>query len=190
MAALPASEACFETPAGASDEATAGALVLFAMGNVVCALPREAVRALLPLPRLDAPPGLPAPLSGFLNLGGTAVPVLEPARLLGLAPGEPHPYRHLILLERDGLAGPVALLVDRVADVVPPGLPLRPAEEGLSLGDVVAGAVEFEGRNLHLLDPGRLLLAQEAAILDALSRQAQERLARWEGAGEALREAP
>ncbi len=189
MAALPTSEAAFETTAGAAEEA-AGALVLFAMGGVVCALPREVVRALLPLPRLDTPPGLPTPLSGFLNLGGTAVPVLEPARLLGLPAGEPHPYRHLILLERqDGLAGLLALLVDRVADVVPPGLPLRPAEEGLSLGDVVAGTVEVEGRSAHLLNPARLLLTQEAAILDALAQQAQERLARWEGAGEAPRDA-
>ncbi|MBP0443419.1 chemotaxis protein CheW [Roseomonas sp. SSH11] len=178
MAAPPAPDA--------SAEPAAGPVVLFALGSLACALPREAVRALLPLPRLDTPPGLPAPMAGFLNLGGTAVPVVELARLLGVPPGEPHPYRHLILLERpDGLAGPVALLVDRVADVAPAGLPLRPAEEGLSIGDVVAGAVEAGGRVAHLLDPIRLFLAQEATILDSLSRQAQERLARWEAAGDA-----
>lgn len=169
----------------------AGALVLFAMDGLACALPREAVRVLLPLPRLDAPPGLPAPLAGFLNLGGDAVPVVDLARLLGLPPGEPHPYRHLVLLEPpEGLAGPVALLVDRVADVTPPGLPLRPAEEGLSIGDVVRGMLEADGRSIHLLDPARLLLAQEAAILDSLARQAQERLTRWEMGGEAAGAAP
>ncbi|MCR0982999.1 chemotaxis protein CheW [Roseomonas populi] len=166
-----------------------GALVLFSVGGALCALPREAVRALLPLPRLDAPPGLPAPLAGFLNLGGAAVPVVALAALLGLPPGEPHPYRHLILLERGraGAAGPVALLVDRAADVLPAGLPLRPADEGTSLGDTVAGAVELPaesgGGTAHLLAPERLLMAQEAAILEALARQAQERMARWEAPG-------
>jgi len=139
------------------------------------------VRALLPLPRLDSPPGLPAPLAGFLNLGGAAVPVVELARLLGLPPGEPHPYRHLILLHDE--ATPLALLVDRVADVLPAGLPRRPAADGHSLGAVVTGAVEADGRALHLLDPARLLLAQEGAILATLSAQAQARLARWEVAG-------
>jgi len=144
------------------------------------------VRALLPLPRLDAPPGLPAPLAGFLDLGGAAVPVVELARLLGLPPGEPHPYRHLILLRDDAAARvtTLALLVDRVADVLPAGLPRRPAAEGHSLGAVVTGAVEAGGRTLHLLDPARLLLAQEGAILDALSAQAQARLDRWERTAE------
>ncbi|HEY8611019.1 MAG TPA: chemotaxis protein CheW [Roseomonas sp.] len=178
MAPPPAPEAADALP-------VAGPLVVFATGGMACALPREAVRTLLPLPRLDAPPGLPPPLAGFLNLGGNAVPVVELARLLGLPPGEPHPYRHLILLEHSagGTAGPVALLVDRVADVLPAGLPLRPADEGVSLGGMVTGAVELDGRSAHRLDPDRLLLAQEAAILDALARQAQERLALWEVPG-------
>ena len=181
-------------------EPASGALVLFALGGTaratLCALPRDSVRALLPLPRLDTPPGLPPPLAGFLNLGGVAVPVVELAHLLGLPPGEPHPYRHLILLERpsggpsgQGGAGPVALLVDRVADVLPAGQAVRPAEAGISVADVVTGAVEAGGATAHLLDPARLLLAQEAAALDALARQAQERLARWE-APEAVWPAP
>jgi purine-binding chemotaxis protein CheW len=171
-----------------------GALVLFALGGTagatLCALPRGAVRAVLPLPRLESPPGLPAPLAGFLNLGGSAVPVVELAHLLGLPPGEPHPYRHLILLNvpqepsPGSTAGPVALLVDRVADVLPAGLPLRPVEAEIFLGGVVAGAIEVPGGGTaHRLDPTRLLLAQEATLLDALARQAQARLARWEAPG-------
>ena len=156
-------------------DAPAGPLVLFRAGGTSCALPRAAVRALLPLPRLDAPPGLPAPLAGFLNLGGEAVPVLDLAPLLGLPPGSPGPYRHLILLA----AGPRALLVDRVEAVLPAGAPLRPASDGTSLGGVVAGAVEAGEGTAHLLDPERLLLAEEAAILEALTGQARARLARW-----------
>lgn len=165
-------------------EPSSGSLVLFALSGTaqvtLCALPRDSVRALLPLPRLDAPPGLPQPLAGFLNLGGAAVPVVELALLLGLPPGESHPYRHLILLDRPSGGPPVALLVDRVADVLPPGQPVRAAEPGLSVAEVVTGAVDVGGIAAHLLDPARLLLTQEAAVLGALARQAQERLARWE----------
>lgn len=152
-----------------------GPAVLFAAGGGAFALPHTAVRALLPLPRLDAPPGLPPPLAGFLNLGGEAVPVLDLARLLDAAPGAPHPYRHLVLLAE----GRLALLVDRALDVLPAGLPLRPVEPGRSLNGLVTGALEVEGVTAHLLDPGRLLLAEEAAVLGALTIQARARLARW-----------
>jgi len=165
----------------------AGPLVLFAMSGMACALPREAVRALLPVPHLDSPPGLPPLLAGFLNLGGKAVPVVELALLLGAPPGKPHPYRHLILLDRPsaGEGEALALLVDRVMDVAPGGLPIRPVEADRSLGGVVAGEVAAAGGSVHLLDSARLLMAQEAAILDALSSQAQRRLAQWNTPGNA-----
>ncbi|WP_424134696.1 chemotaxis protein CheW [Roseomonas chloroacetimidivorans] len=164
----------------------AGPLVLFDLSGQPCALPRSAVRALLPLPRLDSPPGLPSPLAGFMNLGGTAVPVVELALLLGLPRGEPHPYRHLILLDRPagGPESAFALLVDRVADVLPAGLPLRPLGAERSPGGIVTGEIATPVGSAHLLDPARLLLAQEAAILEALSEQAQRRLAQWGTAGD------
>lgn len=80
----------------------------------------------------------------------------------------------------------MALLVDRVVDVLPAGLALRWVEPGLSLNRLVAGAVEVDGVDVHLLDPARLLLAEEAARLSALSEQARARLAAWGlGGGEA-----
>jgi len=166
--------------------------VLFVAGDLACALPQGAVRALLPLPRLDAPPGLPPPLAGFLNLGGQAVPVVDLARLLGAAPGESHPYRHLVLLGGAvrGVEGGLALLVDRVVDVLPGGAPLRPVEAGRSLNGMIAGAVEVEGVTAYLLDPGRLLLAEEEAVLGSLAGQARARLARWGIAGRAAGEPP
>ncbi|MBI0535832.1 chemotaxis protein CheW [Roseomonas sp. KE2513] len=160
---------------------SAAGLVLFATGGAVCALPRECVRALLPLPRLDAPPGLPEPLAGFLNLGGTAVPVVELARLLDVPQGQPHPYRHLILLNEDAGSGsdPLALLVDRVLDVLPPGAPLRPVVPESSLNGLIIGNLEVGDLTASLLDTDRLLLAEEAAVLGALTAQARARLARW-----------
>lgn len=58
-------------------------LVLFMLGGVECALRREAVRSILPVPQLWRPPGIPAPLLGFADIEGEAVPVVALARLLG-----------------------------------------------------------------------------------------------------------
>ncbi|WP_426959310.1 chemotaxis protein CheW [Muricoccus radiodurans] len=162
-----------------SDAAPPAAFILFATAGTNCALPREAVRELLPLPRLDAPPGLPGPLAGFMNLGGTAVPVLDLAALLGAGSTQIGPYAHLLLL-----AGPPrALLVDRVLDVWPAGgVPPRPVDPAHSLGGLIVAELESDGGTAHLLDAGQVLLAQEAAILADLSATAQRRLDAWAGA--------
>ncbi len=85
---------------------TGTAYLLVAIAGTECALPRGAVREILPLPRLWRPPGAPGALAGFLNLAGSAVPVVDLAVLFGL--GQPGTaiaatnraalYRHLILL--------------------------------------------------------------------------------------------
>lgn len=163
-------------------------LVVFAVAGRVCALRREAVRELLPLPRLWAPPGLPRPLDGFLNLGGRPVPVLALARLLGdeeeAAAADPaaRAYHHLLLLHGPAPGpAPLALRVDRVLDVLRlPAGAARPVAEGDSLGGVVSAEVVAGERLLHLLEADRLLLARERAVLDSLTREAARRQAEWE----------
>ena len=82
-------------PPATREAPSSGPLVVIAVGETACALTQEAVRALLPLPHLDRPPGLPAPLAGFLNLGGVAVPVVDLARLLGLPAGGGLPHNNM-----------------------------------------------------------------------------------------------
>jgi purine-binding chemotaxis protein CheW len=160
---------------------TAGtAYLLVAIAGTECALPRRAVREILPLPRLWRPPGVPAALAGFLNLAGRAVPVLDLAVLFGL--GRPEAarvslYRHLVLLHGEP---PLALMVDRVADVVRVAPDqVRPVADAATLNGCLAAEIGIGERLVHGLAVERILLAEEQARLAAQTRDAQARLAEW-----------
>lgn len=159
---------------------TGTAYLLVDVAGTECALPRRAVREILPLPRLWRPPGAPPTLAGFLNLAGAAVPVLDLAALFGL--GRPVTarqalYRHLVLLHGDS---PLALMVDRVADFVrvePERV--RPVADGATLNGCVAAEMRIGDRLVHGLSVDRILLAEERDRLAAQTREAQVRLAEW-----------
>ena len=169
--ALPDSE-----PANAPPPPAAGGtlhFLLLALAGQRCALPRAAVRELL---------------AGFANLGGEPLPVLHAARLLGLAAlapeqGQDALYRHIVVLELGGTRA--GLLVDRVLDLLAaPAGSLRPVPPDRTLNGCVAaglpdpGGMEAGGL-LPVLDPARLLLAEERAVLQGLTEAARARAAEW-----------
>ncbi|GJE16381.1 hypothetical protein AIGOOFII_1086 [Methylobacterium marchantiae] len=131
----------------------------------------------LPLPRLHQRPTAGGFLAGFLNLGGTALPVIDLARLLGLTSTAPDPHavnRHLVLDARRS----TAFLVDRAEDlVVVPDSDIRPVERDSTLNGCVEAEFERERSIVHVLSPSRLLSEEERARLAALTRTASERLA-------------
>ncbi|MEE7463159.1 chemotaxis protein CheW [Methylobacterium fujisawaense] len=152
------------------------AYLLLDVAGTACALPRGAVAEILPLPDLHAPPASGSWLTGFLNLGGTPVPVVDLAALLGLRPAGATPglYAHLALMQGEA----VAYLVDRVADLATvPDSAVRPAEAADTLNGCVAAELVLGERLAHALAPERLLTVQERARVDALARAAAERLA-------------
>lgn len=159
-----------------------GPYLIFALGALRCALPRAAVRELLPLPRLSRPPALPSAVAGFLNLGGQPVPVLALDRIFGLPLAEVEAgglYRHIVLLQGRPAT---ALLVDRVLDLAsPPPGSRRPVPADQTLNGCVAATLALPEGLVSLLDPARILLAQEQASLEDLTRRAQERLEAWGG---------
>lgn len=159
--------------------ATGQQVVLFEVAGVVCALDRAVVRELLPTARLWRPPATPSTVAGVLDLDGAAVPVLHLNRLLGLADSEGDDlYRHLILVDGavPGLA--VALLVDRVLDVVrPEGRPVAPGH--VSLNGCVAAEIAHRGALVHLVAVDRILMAAEQQGVAELGRAAAARLAEW-----------
>jgi purine-binding chemotaxis protein CheW len=151
------------------------AYLLLDVAGTSCALPRAAVAEVLPLPDLHTPPATGGWLAGFLNLGGTPVPVIDLAPLLGLRPAACNPglYAHLVLTRGESLA----YLVDRVADLVTvPDSAIRPAEEGGTLNGCVAAELVLGDRLVHALAPERLLTAQERVRVEALAQAAAERL--------------
>lgn len=151
------------------------AYLLIDVAGTPCALPREAVSEVLPLPELFPPPVAGRLLAGFLNLGGAPVPVIDLARLFGLAKdaAEPGLYAHLILAADRA----TAFLVERVSDLVTvePSA-LRPVPDARTLNGCVAAEFPRGDSLVHVLDPDRILTVEEAARLAALAEAARERL--------------
>jgi purine-binding chemotaxis protein CheW len=154
--------------------------VLFTVRSTRLAIAASAVSAVHPVALVVRPPGSPPALAGFLDLAGEAVPVVALARLLDL----PDPERvalsdHLLVLPEAAVpAGRLALLVDRVDDLVV----LDPAAVAAvdprdSHGGCVGGAVEVAGRRVLLTDPARLLAARERDRLGAIARAEEARRA-------------
>lgn len=144
--------------------------LIMRIGDSRIALPMAAVGEVLPLLPIEAPPGLPRPLLGFVTLRGLPVPVLVPQLLLdpdaalatiGLS-------AHLVRL-KDG----PCLLADRAEDVVQGRVaPLDPAH---SLNAAIVG----ELGTVHVIDPARLLLDGERRTLAALTAAAAVRHDQW-----------
>jgi len=156
-------------------------ILIFDVRGVACALPRRAVRELLPLPRLWRPPSLPRPVAGFFSLGGAAVPVVRLDVLFGLGQGEGGPetqlYQHLILVNG---SGPYALLVDRVLDMIEVDeARLSSVRQEETLNGCVEAEIDLEGRLVHLLSSERILFAEEQQALAELSHHARSRLNEW-----------
>jgi purine-binding chemotaxis protein CheW len=155
-------------------------VILLTVRDLLCALPRAAVREILPLPRLWRPPGSPAALAGFANVAGRPLPVVALARLFGFE-GEAEAaglYEHIISVADN--ARPLGLLVTRVLDLVTITEEPAPVENGETLNGCVAGELRLaNGRLVHLLDVQKVLLAEERERLAGFARSADERLADW-----------
>lgn len=154
------------------------ATLLLDIAGTTCALPRAEIHEILPLPRLHAPPASGGPLAGFLDLAGEPVPVIDLATLFGLrdSGGGDDPYRHVVLARQ----GRLAFLVDRALDLVQiEEADLQPVDPAHSLNGCVTGAFAEGGRLVHLLSLDRILTLEERSRLDALTRQAKVRLARF-----------
>lgn len=150
-------------------------LLLFQVAGETCAIPAEAVKQVVPLAALNRPPGLPPVLEGFLNLGGTAVPVIRLERLFGLPPQPPPLHAHLVVLGRQEHS--FALLVSRALDIVPVAPEgLRPIPKGSTFNECATAEVEAGGRAVPVLSPGRLLLESERQAIAAFQETAQRYL--------------
>ena len=59
-------------------------VLIFHTSGLDCAFPLEAVQEIVPMATLYCPPGMPSGLAGFLDLRGTAVPIIRVDRLFDL----------------------------------------------------------------------------------------------------------
>src|ERR1700741_5330936 len=87
---------------------------LFEVGGHSFGLRLDSVSEVVPMAALSRPPSTPAILEGFLNLRGTALPVLRVATLLGLPQDSLDLHTPIVILRA---ALPLALLVNRVTGI-------------------------------------------------------------------------
>jgi purine-binding chemotaxis protein CheW len=150
-------------------------LLVFHLAGQAYALPLGEVREIVPLAALSQSPGLPSVLAGFLNLGGTAVPVVRLDRLFRLPDQATGLYTPLLILRQAD--PPLALLVEKVSEILTLSngavLPLR---DGHSFNDCAEGVVTAGERVILLLSAERLLLEKEQQCLAEFQDREQARL--------------
>jgi purine-binding chemotaxis protein CheW len=155
-------------------------LLVFSVGGQMTALPLESVERIAPMAQLACPPGMPSPLEGILNLGGTAVPVLRLDRLLRLPVQDAGLYSMLIIMKSSG-DGRFALLVERTSEIlsIHPS-ELFPVDQEDSFNACVEASFILRGQPIPLLSPQRILLEKETETLSEFQTLAQQRIKEWE----------
>lgn len=164
-----------------SRPASARRVIVFSVAGQAYALALKEVREIVPLPLLARSPGLPSVLAGFLNLAGSAIPVVRLDRLFGLPPQPFGLYTPLLILANDDYRA--ALLVEKVNEIafVAPEA-IVPVRENHALNDCAEGVTTLHNRMVILLSAERLLLEKEQQCLAELQALEQKRLDDWEGA--------
>jgi purine-binding chemotaxis protein CheW len=154
-------------------------LLIFRCSGLDCAFPLEAVREIVPMATLSTPPGLPSGLAGFLDLRGTAVPIVRLDRLFDLREQQPGLHTPMIVLR--GILGPIGVLVGSVRGIVktPAGRLLDLPPDGTFQGCATA-VLQIDGEPIHLLSPSALLGANEVSLLADYGAISRARLLHFE----------
>ena len=125
--------------------------------------------------QLCSPPGIPPGLMGFLNLRGTAIPIVRIDRLLDL-PEQPAGL-HTPMIVLRGVLGPIGILVDSVRGIVPvASVRMLEIPEDRTFQGCATAAVELDGDVIHLLSPAALLNGDENRMLVDYGAMSQARL--------------
>ncbi len=148
---------------------------VFRLARHSFALKLASISEIVPMAALSRPPLLPPILEGFLNLGGTPVPVLRLAVLLGLPQDPLELYTPLVIL-RGKL--PMALLVKSVTGIVSASTAmLAPLSEASSFNGCVEGQLHLNGEAIHFISTERLLLEKEQRMVRGFQEIETRRLA-------------
>jgi purine-binding chemotaxis protein CheW len=150
-------------------------LLIFHSSGLDCAFPLVAVREIVPMATLYCPPGLPSGLAGFLDLRGTAVPIIRMDRLFDLPEQRPGLHTPMIVLR--GVLRPIGIAVDSVRAIASaPSTWLVAAPPGLTFGGCTIGVFQLDEDLVSLLSPGALFTAAENRFLDDYGAMSQARL--------------
>jgi chemotaxis signal transduction protein len=150
-------------------------LLVFDISGKFCGLPVEDLLEIVPMSSLSRPPSMPCILEGFLNLRGTAVPVVSLSRMFRLQERPLELYTPIIVVrERDY---PLAFLVDRITQIlslsVEDAVSLR---KDHSFNDCAEAQVSTTEHVVHILSPERLLIEKQKQCLNEFQAMEQQRV--------------
>ena len=140
-------------------------LVVFGVGDLLCALPVAAVSEIVPVQHAARIPGAPDGVEGLVNVRGRLLTVMDGRRMLGQASGTTGAEPSILLLHAHGR--PLGFLVDQVHDLI--HVPQSALEDRGTLPgvdpQVVSGAGRWENRVFVVLDPDVVLAPVFATVV-------------------------
>ncbi len=150
-------------------------LLVFDISGKFCGLPVEDLLEIVPMASLSRPPSMPAMLEGFLNLRGTAVPVVSLSRMFRMQESPLELYTPIIVVRARDC--PLAFLVDHVTQILSlPDAEAVPIQKDHSFNDCAVAQVATTERVVHIFSPERLLIEKERQCLSEFQAMEQRRL--------------
>jgi len=152
-------------------------VLLFQVAEIWMGFPVQCVREVFHKASLILSPKTPSFLEGFLNLGGTAIPVLNLARLFDLPEKQDHLYTPFIITQTgssimgfqvEAVSGIVAICRQHLLSV----------GEQKAFNDCVEYLAELDEKRIHLLSMDKILIEQETRAVAQFRQMAQERVSR------------
>ena len=140
-------------------------LVVFGVGDLLCALPVSAVSQIVPAQPAARIPGAPDGVEGLINVRGRLLTVVDGRRIMARESGTVAAEPSILLLHVHGRS--LGLLVDQVHDLI--HVPPSALEDGATLPGVDPGVVRAVGRwetlVFVLLDPDVVLAPVFTAVV-------------------------
>jgi len=150
-------------------------LLVFDISGKFCALPVEDLLEIIPMASLSRPPSMPTIMEGFLNLRGTAVPVISLSRMFRLQERPLELYTPIIVVR--GRDYPLAFLVDHVTQILPLSFEDAVAlQKDHSFNDCAEAQAATREVVVHIFSSKRLLIEKERQCLNEFQVMEQRRL--------------
>jgi purine-binding chemotaxis protein CheW len=143
-------------------------LATFRIERQMCALPIEAVVQVIEMVKITPLPRVSRSIEGIINFHGSAIPVVNLRRHIGLPEIGFQLDNHIILVQAGERK--VGLIVDEVIDVLtlPADHVIRPTDilpDGLNDTPLLRGLVQTQDETILLLDLDHLFMSQQAQSL-------------------------
>jgi|SRR5579871_935502 len=149
--------------------------LVFDISGKFCGLPVEDLLEIVPMALLSRPPSMPAMFEGFLNLRGTAVPVVSLSRMFRLEKSPLELYTPIIVVRARDC--PLAFLVDHVTQILSlSATDAVPLQRDHSFNDCAAAQVTTSERVVYILSLKRVLIEKEKQCLIEFQTMEQQRL--------------